>query len=120
MRIFNPYLTAFAAASLVLLASCQSSRRKEIEQRKAALEQKVSDELLRAQAELASVDTMLERVQGEYSELKAKVDADRANLCATEDDLRRVNLLRKKRDSLQVRFEACSEEIKAIHRKHGK
>lgn len=119
MMIKNLYLTTIVA-TLVMLLSCQSARRKEIEQRKAALEQKVSDELLRAQQELAKVDTMLERVQGEYSELKAKVDADREALCATEEDLRRVNLLRKTRDSLQVRYEACSEEIKAIHRKHGK
>lgn len=119
MKFKYLYLIAIATASLMLI-SCQSARKKEIEERKAALEKKVNDELLRAQHELATVDTMLERVQGEYMELKAKVDADRAALCATEQELRQVNLLRKKRDSLQVRFEVCSEEIKAIHKKHGK
>ena len=104
-------------ACLMLVACADKSRRQEIEQRKAALTARQDSALRAAQAELAIVDSALEATKNTYDTMKKEVEAHRADLTATEDELRTLNLLRQHRDSLQVRFDVLCAKIRYIHKK---
>ena len=63
------------------------------------------------------VDTVLQRVEREYTEMEAAVDALREKSAATVEQLRTVNLLRVKRDSLKTVFDVECAKIKYIKKK---
>lgn len=113
-RMRNGLIIGIAFATLLALTACGNSRRDEIEQRREALKHKQDASLQAAQQELARVDSALEITKAEYARMKAEVDQKRAELRATEEELMRVNLLRVKRDSLQVQWDMLGAKIKYI------
>lgn len=111
----------FIVSSLIVAtlftAACGNSRRDEIDARKAALKQKQDSSLLAAQQELAIVDSTLEAVKAEFQQKQAEVDAHKAALQATEQELTDLTLLRMKRDSLKVQWDLLGAKIKYIRQK---
>ncbi len=91
-----------------------------IEARKRALRLQQDVSLKQAQEDLAATDSALQAVKRDYDTLKVKVEADRAALRATEEELHRLNLTRVKLDSLQVRFDMQCAKIKYIHKQQEK
>lgn len=109
-------LSAIVAA--VLLGACtDSSRRTEIEQRRAALRHKQDSTLEASQRELATVDSTLEAVKAEYERMKAEVEQHKAELKATAEELTALTMLRMRRDSLQTRWDVLGATIKYIRQK---
>ena len=104
-------------AAMLLTACGNSERRKEIGQRRVALQHKQDSSLLAAQQELAIVDSTLEAVKAEYERMKVEVEQHRAELRATEEELMTLNLLRVHRDSLQVQWDMLGAKIKYIRQK---
>ncbi len=88
-----------------------------IEARKQALRLYQDVELKRAQLRVEGADTVLQRVEREYQEMKKTVDELRAKGAATVEQLRSVNLLRVKRDSLKTIFDVECAKIKYIKKK---
>lgn len=111
-----PVIIALVAATLIAV-SCNNSRRNEIDARKAALKNKQDSTLLAAQKELSVVDSTLVVVKADYERMKKEVEQHRAELKATEEELMTLNLLRVKRDSLQVQWDLLGAKIKYIHQK---
>lgn len=87
----------------------------DVRKRALTLYQRIS--LKQAQDELAIVDSMLQEVTQDYNYQKMKVDKDRANLCASEEELRMFNRTKTRMDSLKVVFDTQCAKIKYIHRK---
>lgn len=112
------YLIVITVITATLLCTaCGNSRRDEIEARKAALKHKQDSSLAAAQQELAIVDSTLEAVKAEYEQKKKEVEAHKAALQATEEELTNLTLLRMHRDSLQVQWNALGAKIKYIRTK---
>ncbi len=88
-----------------------------IEARKKALRLYQEVELKRARITVESTDTVLQRVEREYQALKQTVDSLREKSLATEDQLRKVNLMRVYRDSLKTVFDVECAKIKYIKKK---
>ncbi len=112
----HTYIFVLLVATL-LTAACGNSRRDEIEARKAALKHKQDSTLLAAQQELATVDSTLEIVKMEYEHMKVEVEAHKAALKATGEELTNLTLLRVKRDSLQTQWDLLGAKIKYIRLK---
>ena len=74
-------------------------------------------ELKRAQGIVERADTALQHVEREYQEMKAQVDKLRETGAATVEQLRAVNLMRVKRDSLKTVFDVECAKIKYIKKK---
>lgn len=90
---------------------------KAIEARKKALSLYQQVELKRAELRVQDADTVLQRVEQEYQKMKATVDGLKSKGSATVDQLRNVNLLRVKRDSLKTVFDVECAKIKYIKKK---
>lgn len=90
---------------------------KAIEARKKALSLYQQVELKRAELRVQDADTVLQRVEQEYQKMKATVDGLKRKGAATVDQLRNVNLLRVKRDSLKTVFDVECAKIKYIKKK---
>lgn len=90
---------------------------KAIEARKKALSLYQQVELKRAELRVQDADTVLQRVEQEYQKMKATVDGLRSKGAATVDQLRSVNLLRVKRDSLKTVFDVECAKIKYIKKR---
>ena len=106
--------------TLLMLSACgNSSRRSEIEQRKAALRHKQDSTLLASQQELAVVDSALEATKAEYERMKAEVEQHKEALKATAEELTALTMLRMKRDSLQVQWDVLGAKIKYIRKKQN-
>ena len=88
-----------------------------IETRKKALRLYQESELKRAQGIVERADTALQRVEREYGALKTEVEKLREKGAATVEQLRSVNLLRVKRDSLKTVFDVECAKIKYIKKK---
>ena len=88
-----------------------------IEARKQALRLYQEIELKRAQLNVVGADTVLQRIEREYQDMKKTVDSLRAKSAATVEQLRAVNLLRVKRDSLKTVFDVECAKIKYIKKK---
>jgi hypothetical protein len=101
----------------LLTAACGNSRRDEIETRKAALKHKQDSTLNASQQELAVVDSALEAVKAEYEQKKKEVEAHKAALQATPEELTELTLLRVQRDSLQVKWDVLGAKIRYIRQK---
>lgn len=90
---------------------------KAIEARKKALSLYQQVELKRAELRVQDADTVLQRVEQEYQKMKATVDGLKSKGAATVDQLRSVNLLRVKRDSLKTIFDVECAKIKYIKKR---
>ena len=88
-----------------------------IEARKQALSLYQEIELKRAQLTVEGVDSVLQRVEREYQSMKSTVDSLREKSAATVEQLRAVNLMRVKRDSLKTVFDVECAKIKYIKKK---
>ena len=113
----SSFLIVIALAALLAVTACGNSRREEIEQRREALKHKQDSSLQAAQQELAIVDSTLEAVKVEFQQKQAEVDAHKAALQATEQELTDLTLLRMKRDSLKVQWDLLGAKIKYIRQK---
>ena len=104
--------------ALATIDSLRKNCPEAIEARKQALKLYQEVELKRAQMNVEAVDTVLQRVEREYTEMEAAVDALREKSAATVEQLRTVNLLRVKRDSLKTVFDVECAKIKYIKKKY--
>lgn len=112
----TPFILCGLAAAL-LMACGSHSRRDEIEARKAALKHKQDSALLATQQELAEVDSTLEVVKVQCAQMEARVNAHRAELTATAQELTDLTMLRLRRDSLQVKWDMLGAKIRYIRSK---
>ena len=104
-------------AILVLTACGESSTRKEIARRKAALEEKQQTELLKAQEELRLTDSLLLIAEKELTEMTPGVEAHKKALKATPEELTALTQLRVRRDSIRTQYEALGLKIRYIRKK---
>lgn len=88
-----------------------------VEIRRTALELYQRIELKRAQDGLALTDSLLQAANRQLQALQAQVEADKAALQATPEELTRLTLTRIRRDSLRTQFETLGAKIRYIHRK---
>lgn len=105
------------AKAIATIDSLRKKFPKAIEARKQALKLYQEVELKRAEIQVQNADTVLQRVEREYQELKSTVDQLRSKGEATAEQLRNVNLLRVKRDSLKTIFDVECAKIKYIKKK---
>ena len=88
-----------------------------VEARKAALRLHQDVELKIAQQELARTDSVLVVVNRQLDSLQQQVDAHKAALKATAEELTKLTLTRIRRDSVRTRFEALGMKIRYIRQK---
>ena len=105
------------AKAIATIDSLRKKFPKAIEARKQALKLYQEVELKRAEIQVQNADTVLQRVEREYQELKSTVDQLRSKGEATAEQLRNVNLMRVKRDSLKTIFDVECAKIKYIKKK---
>lgn len=105
------------ARAIATIDSLRKKFPKAIEARKQALKLYQEVELKRAELQVQNADTVLQRVEREYQELKSTVDQLRSKGEATAEQLRNVNLMRVKRDSLKTIFDVECAKIKYIKKK---
>ena len=105
------------AKAIATIDSLRKKFPKAIEARKQALKLYQEVELKRAELQVQNADTVLQRVEREYQELKSTVDRLRSKGEATAEQLRNVNLMRVKRDSLKTIFDVECAKIKYIKKK---
>jgi len=103
--------------ALTTIDSLRKTYPNNVEARKQALTLYQQASLKMAQQDLANTDSLMAIVSEEYSQLKAKVDQDRAELKATLEETQQLNLTKAKLDSLKVRFDMQCAKIKYIHKK---
>ena len=88
-----------------------------VEARKAALKLHQDVELKIAQQELARTDSMLVLANRELEARQQQVDAHKAALKATAEDLTLLTETRMKRDSIRTQYEALGLKIRYIRKK---
>ena len=76
-------------------------------------------ELKIAQQELARTDSVLVVVNRQLDSLQQQVDAHKAALKATAEELTALTLTRVRRDSVRTRFEALGMKIRYIRQKQN-
>ena len=104
-------------AILILTACGESSTRKEIARRKAALEEKQQTELLKAQEELRRTDSLLLIVEKDLAAMTPEVEAHKKALKATPEELTALTRLRVHRDSIRTQYETLGLKIRYIRKK---
>ena len=90
-----------------------------VEARKAALKLHQDVELKIAQKELARTDSLLVLANRELEALQRQVDAHKAALTATAEELTNLTRTRMRRDSTRTQFEALGMKIRYIRQKKG-
>lgn len=88
-----------------------------VEARKVALRLHQDVELKIAQQELARTDSVLVVVNRQLDSLQQQVDAHKAALKATAEELTALTLTRVRRDSIRTQFEALGMKIRYIRQK---
>lgn len=88
-----------------------------VEARKAALKLHQDVELKVAQRELANTDSLLILANRELEALQQQVDAHKAALTATAEELTLLTRTRMHRDSIRTQFEALGMKIRYILQK---
>ena len=76
-------------------------------------------ELKIAQQELARTDSLLVLANRELEALQRQVDAHKAALTATADELTNLTRTRMRRDSIRTQFEALGMKIRYIRQKQN-
>ena len=93
-------MICFLIAVMVVAACGNKSRRDEIEARKAALVNKQDSTLKATQQELAVVDSLLQIAKAEHDKQHAWVMAHATQLNDQSAEVKKLNELRSRRDSL--------------------
>ena len=88
-----------------------------VEARKAALRLHQDVELKIAQQELTRTDSLLVLANRELEALQKQVDAHKAALTATAEELTNLTRTRMRRDSIRTQFEALGMKIRYIRQK---
>ena len=88
-----------------------------IEARKGALKLHQEIELKAAQDEMTRTDSILQIANQEFETLQKKVEADKAALKATAEELTSLTRKRMWRDSIRTQFETLGAKIRYIHQK---
>ena len=103
---------------IALLTACAggSSRRAEIEARKAALAHKQDSTLLATQRQLAAVDSTLEAVKRAHDRQHEWVMAHATELSDQSAEVTELNRLRARRDSLEAEWKTLGAKIRYIRR----
>lgn len=101
----------------VLIDSLRRTYPDIVEARKAALKLHQDVELKIAQQELARTDSVLVVVNRQLDSLQQQVDAHKAALKATAEELTELTLTRIRRDSVRTRFETLGMKIRYIRQK---
>ena len=108
----------WAVLTAIILTACgESSTRKEIARRKAALAEKQQTELKKAQDELWKTDSLLQIAEKELAAMTPEVEAHKKALKATPEELTTLTQLRVRRDSIRTQYEALGLKIRYIHKK---
>ena len=101
----------------VLIDSLRRTYPDIVEARKAALWLHQDVELKIAQQELTRTDSLLVLANRELETLQRQVDAHKAALTATADELTNLTRTRMRRDSIRTQFEALGMKIRYIRQK---
>ena len=88
-----------------------------VEARKAALRLHQQVELKAAQEELLRADSLLVLANRELETLQKQVDAHKATLTATADELTLLTMTRMRRDSIRTLYETLGAKIRYIRKK---
>jgi hypothetical protein len=90
-----------------------------VEARKTALRLHQDVELKIAQQELTRTDSLLVLANRELEALQQQVDAHKAALTATAEELTNLTRTRMRRDSIRTLFEALGMKIRYIRQKQN-
>ena len=101
----------------VLIDSLRRTYPDVVEARKAALKLHQDVELKIAQQELARTDSLLILANRELEARQQQVDAHKADLKATAEELTLLTKTRMHRDSIRTQFEALGMKIRYIRKK---
>lgn len=88
-----------------------------VEARKGALKLHQEIELEAAQDELAQTDSLLQIANQKLESMREKVEADKAALKATPEELTQLTRMRIWRDSIRTQFETLGAKIHYIRQK---
>ncbi len=88
-----------------------------VEARKTALRLHQQVELKAAQEELLRADSLLVLANRELETLQKQVDAHKATLTATADELTLLTMTRMRRDSIRTLYETLGAKIRYIRKK---
>lgn len=88
-----------------------------VEARKTALRLHQQVELKAAQKELLRADSLLVLANRELEALQKQVDAHKATLTATADELTLLTMTRMRRDSIRTLYETLGAKIRYIRKK---
>ena len=110
-------ITICILATLLLAACGETKTRQEINRRKAALKEKQETELIKAQEELRTTDSLLQITNRQLDSLQQQVDEHKKALKATPEELTLLTKTRIKRDSLRTQFEVLGAKIRYIREK---
>lgn len=102
---------------LALIDSLRATYPEDLSARREALKVYQQASLAVAQHDLAAIDSALKVTASSYITLSATVEAHKRDLCATPEELQNLNLLRKKRDSLQVAYDVTCAKIRYIRKR---
>lgn len=112
------HITAILFVGLVLTACTKSQqRRQEMDRRWQALKEKQERELLQAQQELTTTDSLLQIAEAELQRQEEEVAAHKMQLKATSDELTRLTRARIYCDSLRVQANVQGAKIRYIRQK---
>ena len=109
-------IICFLIAVMVVAACGNKSRRDEIEARKAALVNKQDSTLKATQQELAVVDSLLQIAKAEHDKQHAWVMAHATQLNDQSAEVKKLNELRSRRDSLQTAWQTLGAKIRYIQK----
>jgi len=88
-----------------------------VDTRKQALRLQQNIELKQAQDELMILDSVLQAVNRDYSQQKTRVEAHKAALQATPDELTTLTRTRMRRDTIQTRHDLLCAKIRYLMEK---
>lgn len=100
-----------------LIDSLRRTYPNNVEARKAALRLHQQVELKAAQEDLLRADSLLVLANRELETLQKQVDAHKATLTATADELTLLTMTRMRRDSIRTLYETLGAKIRYIRKK---
>lgn len=116
-EIRSDYEAGNDSACLIAIDTLRSRYPKAVAERKEALEYFQKASLRMVQKDLELTDKRLEQEKARFAEMEAEVNAHKAALNATADELTALTMQRMKRDSLQTRYDVLCQEIRFIHKR---
>lgn len=116
-EIRSDYEAGNDSACLIAIDTLRSRYPKAIAERKEALEYFQKASLRLVQNDLERTDKLLEQEKARYTRMQSEVDAHKAALNATAEELTALTVQRMLRDSLQTRYDVLCQEIRFIHKR---